>query len=181
MDRTCFPGFEKITQEDHGSSRYSEHGSSRCSERSERRKIRGPAYGKYAVLRIYRFAFPTYICWKMKVLIVDDNQNVRELLRNYLPKSVDTILECEDGTAAFELYDKHHPDWVLMDWEMPKVDGIIATRRIIAKFPKAHICMVTAFDDDDLKQESLKAGAKEFVPKDNLNELRMILSRGLNY
>jgi CheY-like chemotaxis protein len=117
----------------------------------------------------------------MKILIVDDNQNVRQLVRDHLPKSVDTIFECEDGAEAFELYDKHHPDWVLMDWEMPKVDGITATRQIIAKFPKAHICMVTAFDDDDLKQESLKAGAKEFVPKDSLSELRVILSRSLKY
>lgn len=113
----------------------------------------------------------------MKVLIVDDNQEIRQLVRACLPKSVEKIVECEDGETAFESYIEHQPDWVLMDWEMPKVDGISATRRIIAEFPKAHICMVTAFDDDDLKSESFKAGAEEFVLKDNLNELKKILSR----
>jgi two-component system response regulator DegU len=117
----------------------------------------------------------------MKILIVDDNQNVRQLVRDHLPKSVDTVFECEDGSDAFELYDKHHPDWVLMDWEMPKVDGITATRQIIAKFPKAHICMVTSFDDEDLKQEALRAGASDFVLKENLHELKGILISDLEH
>lgn len=111
----------------------------------------------------------------MKVLIVDDHKNVRELLRKYLPTSFDEILECEDGAEAFELYEKHNPDWVLMDWEMPKVDGITATRQIISQFPDAHICMVTAFDDEDLRGEALAAGASDFVLKDNLHELKGVL------
>lgn len=111
----------------------------------------------------------------MKILIVDDNQNVRRLVRDHLPESVKEIFECEDGDEAFELYEKHQPDWILMDWEMPRVDGITATRQIIARFPKAHICMVTAFDDDDLKNEAFLSGASDFVLKDNLDELKRIL------
>jgi two-component system, chemotaxis family, chemotaxis protein CheY len=116
-----------------------------------------------------------YFMEQMKVLIIDDNEKVRLLLRDYLPTSVDEIYECADGGEAFALYQKHRPDWVLMDWEMPNVNGITAIRRIIAEFPKAHICMVTAFDDEAIRAEALSAGARRFVLKDNLFELEAIL------
>ncbi len=111
----------------------------------------------------------------MKVLIVDDNKQVRRLLRDYLPTSVDEIFECADGDKAFALYQKHRPDWVLMDWEMLNTNGITAIREIIAEFPKANICMVTAFDDEAVRTEALSAGASGFVVKDNLFELEAIL------
>jgi CheY-like chemotaxis protein len=111
----------------------------------------------------------------MKVLIVDNNEKVRELVRDYLPASVNEIYECDDGSEAFALYQKHLPDWVLMDWQMPGTDGITAIREIIAEFPKAHICMVTAFDDEDLHEEALQAGASGVVLKDNLVALEAIL------
>jgi CheY-like chemotaxis protein len=116
-----------------------------------------------------------YFMEKMKVLIIDDNEKVRLLLRDYLPASVDEIYECVDGGEAFALYQKHRPDWVLMDWEMPNVNGITAIRRIIAEFPQAHICMVTAFDEEAIRAEALLAGASAFVLKDNLFELEAIL------
>jgi DNA-binding NarL/FixJ family response regulator len=112
---------------------------------------------------------------QMKVLIVDDNVQVRNLLRDYLPASADEIYECSDGDKAFALYQKHLPDWVLMDWEMPNMDGITATREIIAEFPTAKICLVTSYDDAFLKSEALEAGAKGFVLKRNLAELDELL------
>jgi two-component system, chemotaxis family, chemotaxis protein CheY len=134
-------------------------------------------------VRIPADLFPTYstnlieiyFMEQMKVLIVDDNKRVRLLLRDYLPASVDEIYECVDGSEAFALYQKHRPDWVLMDWEMPNMNGIRAIREIIAEFPKAHICMVTAFDDEAIRAEALSAGASDFVVKDNLFELEAIL------
>ncbi len=111
----------------------------------------------------------------MKVLIVDDNEKVRELVRDYLPASASEIYECEDGGEAFALYEKHLPDWVLMDWEMPETDGITAVRRIIGEFPDAQICMVTAFDSEDLRDEAFRAGASGFILKDNLFELEAVL------
>ena len=111
----------------------------------------------------------------MKVLIVDDNEQVRLLLRDYLPTSFDEIYECADGSEAVSFFKKHRPDWVLMDWEMPKTDGITAIREIIAEFPEANICMVTAFNDEDILAEALRAGALRFVLKDNLFELEAIL------
>lgn len=116
-----------------------------------------------------------YFMEHMKVLIIDDNESVRLLLRDYLPTSVDEIYEGMDGGEAIALYKKHRPDWVLMDWEMPNVNGITAIRQIIAAFPKANICMVTAFDDEAIRAEALSAGAIGFILKDNLFELEAIL------
>jgi len=111
----------------------------------------------------------------MKVLIVDDNRQVRQLLRDFLPDSFDEIYECNDGNQAFALYRIHRPEWVLMDWEMPIMNGITAMREIIAEFPKANICMVTAFNDEEIRAEALSAGASGFVTKNRLLELETIL------
>ncbi len=117
----------------------------------------------------------------MKVLIVDDNEKVREVVRDYLPAEADEIFECADGDEALAFYRRHLPDWVLMDWEMPKTDGIAAIREIIAEFPEANICMVTAFDDEDIRTEEFRAGASGFVLKDNLFELEAILVSELEH
>lgn len=117
----------------------------------------------------------------MKILIVDDNEQVRLLLRDYLPTSFDEIYECADGSEALSFFKKHHPDWVLMDWEMPRVNGIMAIRQIIGEFPTANICMVTAFDDEEIRTEALEAGASGFVLKDNLFELEDIFAKGFEH
>lgn len=113
---------------------------------------------------------------QMKVLVADDNSQVRELLREYLPASADEVLECANGNQAVALFKEHRPDWVLIDWGMPRMNGITAIREIVAEFPTANICMVTAFDDEDLRAEALAAGATGFVVKDNLSELRTVFS-----
>jgi CheY-like chemotaxis protein len=112
---------------------------------------------------------------KMKILIVDDNEQVRELLRDYLPASADEIYECVDGSEAVSFFKKHRPDWVLMDWEMPKMNGITAIHEIIGEFPEANICLVTAFDNEEIRHEAFSAGASGFVLKDNLFDLEAIL------
>ena len=111
----------------------------------------------------------------MKVLIVDDNEKVRTLLIDHLPAGTDEVYECADGIDAFSLFKKVRPDWVLMDHEMPQMNGIAAIREIIAEFPKANICMVTAFDDEDIRSEAFAAGATGFVVKRNLSEIETIL------
>ena len=112
----------------------------------------------------------------MKILIVDDNEKVRHLIRDYLPGSDNEVFECADGGEAYSLFEKYRPDWVLMDQEMPSIDGIAAVKKIIADFPRARICMVTAFDDDDLRSAAISAGAAGFVVKDNLFELEAVLT-----
>lgn len=119
----------------------------------------------------FRFIFKSM----MKILIVDDNAEVRRIVADYLPETVEEIYECADGADAFLVYEKYQPDWVLMDWQMKQTDGITAIRKIIAEFPEAKICMVTTFDSEELRQEAFAAGVCGFVLKRNLFELDSLL------
>ncbi len=111
----------------------------------------------------------------MKALIVEDNAKMRRMMADFIGHKFEKIYECTDGSQALSLYEKHLPDWVLMDWQMAETDGISATRRIIAEFPRAQICMVTTFDSEELRQEAFAAGACGFVLKRNLFELENVL------
>ncbi len=112
----------------------------------------------------------------MKLLIVEDNEMMRQLIRRIVRDLADEILECADGDEALRGYRTFHPDWVLMDWQMPRIDGIAATREIIADFPDANICLVTNHDDDKLRREAEQAGASGFVLKDDLIAVRGVIS-----
>lgn len=113
----------------------------------------------------------------MNVLIVEDNAEMRRTMRDFTRDLVDGVLECADGSEAFALYEMHLPDWVLMDIEMKKMDGISATRQIVAQFPAARIAIVTGYDDDDLRQTAAEAGACEYIVKENLFELRRLFAQ----
>jgi DNA-binding NarL/FixJ family response regulator len=109
---------------------------------------------------------------KMKILIVDDNAGMREMMRSFLPESFDAICECDDGFDALDCYRAFLPDWVLMDWEMKRMDGLAATRSIINSFPTARILMVSQYCDKELRRTASEAGISGFFPKDNLLDLR---------
>lgn len=112
----------------------------------------------------------------MKVLIVDDDRAMRELIKRIVSDLVDEICECEDGGGALALYANGHlhgglPDWVLMDIRMRDVDGLTATERIIRSNPEAQILIVTSYNDASLREAAQKAGARGFVLKENLLEI----------
>ena len=112
----------------------------------------------------------------MKILTVDDNATMREMIRSVLPEVFDEIRECEDGSEALDCYNSFLPDWVLMDWEMKLVNGLAAMRRIIVNFPDARVILVTQHDDPELLAAAYEAGAKGVVLKDDLPTLRSLLS-----
>ncbi len=112
----------------------------------------------------------------MKILIVDDNFEIRQMMRSFLQDLTDEFRECEDGCEALDSYRGFLPDWVLMDWEMNVMDGITATKQIVAKFPEANILIVTQYDDAELKEAADEAGASGFILKDELISLRQIIS-----
>src|SRR6185436_7357544 len=111
----------------------------------------------------------------MKVLIVDDNERVRWVIKMIIEDLVDQFYECADGAMALDSYTAFQPDWVLMDIKMKDVDGIVATQEIRKVFSEAKIMIVTDYDDNGLREAALRAGAREYVLKEELASLRRIL------
>ncbi len=111
----------------------------------------------------------------MKLLIVEDNRGIRGLLKRVVADCAASIHECEDGAEALAAYAACRPDWVLMDIEMPRLDGITATRQIKAAFPDARILILTQYADAELREAARQAGAYGYVTKDDLFEVREFL------
>lgn len=84
--------------------------------------------------------------------------------------------ECEDGALAFAAYESLRPDWVLMDIQMRQMNGLCATREIIRAFPDARIVMVTSHADASMRRLAREAGARDYVVKENLLDLRRVLA-----
>lgn len=112
----------------------------------------------------------------MNFLIAEDSVPVRKMIRRLVANTSDTVYECADGAEAFSVYLKHKFDWVLMDIQMPKMDGIAATRKIRAADPQAKIIVVTTYDDPVLRTEAEEAGASAFVVKDDLSRIRFVIN-----
>lgn len=100
---------------------------------------------------------------------------MRRTIRRVVSEFAREINECEDGAEALSTYEKHQPDWVLMDVEMREKDGLTATREICASFEDAKIVVVTNYGDAATREAARKAGACGFVLKENLLELRGII------
>lgn len=111
----------------------------------------------------------------MKVLIADDNAAMRQVSRHILHELSAEVSECGNGAEACALYAAQRPDWVLMDVEMPVINGLAATARIRADFPAARILIVTNYDDASLRAAAAQVGACGYVLKEYLLELRQWL------
>lgn len=102
-----------------------------------------------------------------RVLIVDDQQLVRAGFRLILTAAgVPVVAEAATGVEAVAEAGAHHPDVVLMDVRMPAMDGIEATRRIVAEDPSCRVIMLTTFDLDRFVYDALDVGASGFLLKD---------------
>ena len=104
----------------------------------------------------------------IRVLIADDEALVRGGLRMILEAQPDIEIagEADDGRAALELAARSHPDVVLMDIRMPGLDGLEATRRLLASAaPAPRVLILTTFDLDEYVYEALRAGASGFLLK----------------
>jgi DNA-binding NarL/FixJ family response regulator len=104
------------------------------------------------------------------VLSADDHPLIRAGLAAVLQGEPDmsVIAEAANGEEAIEAYREHRPDIVLMDLKMPVMDGLAATRAILAEFPDARIVMLTTYDGDEDIYRALDAGARGYVLKDML-------------
>jgi DNA-binding NarL/FixJ family response regulator len=104
----------------------------------------------------------------IRLMIAEDHGVVRAGLQKLVATfdGVELVGTAADGAEAIELCREQHPDVVLMDLEMPRLDGIEATRRIAADAPEAHVVVLTSFSDRERILGALDAGAVGYVLKD---------------
>ncbi len=111
----------------------------------------------------------------MTLLIVDDNKQVRRMLRSLVEDLDSDIFECADGTEAVSACEERRHDWILMDVNMKPMDGLTATRRIKTFFPETKIVIVTDHADAKTRQAAFDAGANGFCGKEDLMGLRELI------
>ena len=118
----------------------------------------------------------------MKFLIVEDNVKMRSFIKKIVEQNLETIeaiYECNNGEDAVELYNKYHPDWVLMDIQLKNMDGLNATKSIRKSDPAAKIIIVTQYDDQEYRKMAKDIGVVDYVLKDNLYDLIEIIQSQL--
>jgi DNA-binding NarL/FixJ family response regulator len=105
----------------------------------------------------------------IRVLVADDQSMVRAGFRMLLAsqEDIEVVAEAGNGLEAVEKAERYRPDIILMDIRMPELDGLEATRRILAADSGARILVLTTFDLDEYVYEALRAGASGFVLKDD--------------
>jgi two-component system response regulator NreC len=119
---------------------------------------------------LFVYFFPSWrpeLSESIRVLIADDHTIVRSGLRLLLSNEpdIEVVGEALDGSEAVALTETLHPDVVLMDITMPKMDGMEATRQIMTRFPQTHILVLTMHRSDEYFFEMLKAGASGYILK----------------
>jgi CheY-like chemotaxis protein len=112
----------------------------------------------------------------MKLLLIDDNDRLRKMMRDLYSPLFDEVIECSDGTDALNAFHKNLPDWVVMDVKMDKMDGIEATMKIVSSNPEAKVIIVSQYNDESTIDAAKKAGAVEFVSKENLYKVIEIIN-----
>ncbi len=103
----------------------------------------------------------------VKILLADDHTGIRETIAKILREipTFEIVAEVENGVDAMEKIESHFPDVILMDINMPKLNGIEATRLIRRKFPKVQIIGLSADDCTDIQFIMKKAGAFKLFDK----------------
>lgn len=110
-------------------------------------------------------------------MVVDDNKQMRDMLRETLTPIPCSIIECSNGKEAVESYDASLPDWVLMDVMMEPMNGIAALAEIKKHHPEAKVIMVTNSVEEDVRITSFKAGATAFVRKEFLYQIPELIGK----
>jgi DNA-binding NarL/FixJ family response regulator len=104
----------------------------------------------------------------LRVVIADDQASVREglvLLLGGLP-DIEVVGSAADGEQALRVVADQTPDAILLDLRMPALDGIAATRRLVAEHPRVAVVVLTTYVDEHLVLDALRAGARSYITKD---------------
>ncbi len=110
------------------------------------------------------------------ILIADDHTRTREIIRRLCTRPDDVIIEAGDGAEAVKAFEKQQPDWVLMDLDMPVMDGLTALQLIRERSPEARVVVVTQHDAPELQAHATQLGAHAWIRKDDLEQLHSILA-----
>ena len=107
---------------------------------------------------------------RVRVLVVDDSAVTLQTISNFLRRqvAVEVVGTAQDGAQAVDLAQKLQPDLVLMDVQMPGMNGLEATAEILRQFPQIRVVMVTVNDTPELRQAAEDTGAYQFIPKPQL-------------
>src|SRR5437588_6157108 len=117
----------------------------------------------------------------MKILIIEDEANIVQLIRLYLEQAGFTVITANDGVAGLELHAREHPDLVILDLMLPALDGMEVCRRIRA-WASTPILMLTARQGEEDRIAGLELGAddylvKPFSPREVVSRVKAILRR----
>ncbi len=122
-----------------------------------------------------------------KIVLIDDHKLFREGVKRILEfePSFDVVAEGDDGIVAEEIVKEHHPDVVLMDINMPNMNGVQATSDLVKNFPNTHVIILSIHDDESYVTHALKTGAQGYLLKemdsDALIEAIKVVSDGGSY
>jgi CheY-like chemotaxis protein len=116
----------------------------------------------------------------MKLLIVDDHEGMRRLIREMVAHCAVEIRECADGGEAVRSCAGFSPDFVIMDIQMPGLDGVEATRQLTAVNPRLRVIAMSHLKHPEIEERARDAGACYFVRKENLLDLVRYLGRCRN-
>ncbi|MFC9601535.1 response regulator [Peribacillus butanolivorans] len=105
---------------------------------------------------------------KTSIIIIDDHQLFREGVKRILDfeSPFDVVAEGDDGSEAMDLVETHKPDVVIMDINMPNMNGVEATKMLVNRYPETKVIILSIHDDENYVQHALKTGAQGYLLKE---------------
>ena len=122
-----------------------------------------------------------------KIAIIDDHQLFREGVKRILEfeRTFEVVAEGDDGSEALRIVEEHMPDVVIMDINMPHLNGVEATRELVEKFPETKVIILSIHDDENYVTHALQTGAQGYLLKemdaDALIEAVRVVAEGGSY
>lgn len=103
-----------------------------------------------------------------KIVIIDDHQLFREGVKRILDfeKTFEVVAEGDDGSDAITLVEEYKPDVIIMDINMPNINGVEATRQLIERYPDSKVIILSIHDDENYVSHALKTGASGYLLKE---------------
>ncbi|MBU2444226.1 MAG: sigma-54 dependent transcriptional regulator [Bacteroidetes bacterium] len=115
-----------------------------------------------------------------KILIIDDDDSIRDTLTNYLKKQNYEVLSAENGAMGINLVERELPDIVITDIKMPEMNGFEVLKKVKDLDPDIHVIIITAFDDMHSTVKAMQQGAYDYIEKPlEIDRLKITIKRAL--